>query len=243
MTAEMANRTIATKKISFAISTAVPAMPPKPKTAATSAMMRKVIAQPSMVLPRKSIRLLADAASTSGCEAEFPRRGGNVAPGLSEPPRAADVASPRRRISDGPCGCLEGCSFLRHRRRLFRRHRPRVRGRGGRGDLHDQCRFGLRSGLLCGHCTGPGASRECAFAADRGISTSHRACKTTPIAPRGRARSRGPSERSRQACSAAANPDRMPADGASRFAGREACGGTERSRKGRWRPSTSRAPS
>src|SRR6478736_5511704 len=45
MTAEMANSTIATKKISFAISTAVPAIPPKPNRAATSAMMRKVTAQ------------------------------------------------------------------------------------------------------------------------------------------------------------------------------------------------------
>ena len=41
MTAEIAKSTIATKKISFAISTAVPAMPPKPKTAATRAMIRK----------------------------------------------------------------------------------------------------------------------------------------------------------------------------------------------------------
>src|SRR5688572_2974201 len=50
MTAEIANRTIATKKMSFAISTAVPAMPPNPNTAATRATRRKVIAQPSMVV-------------------------------------------------------------------------------------------------------------------------------------------------------------------------------------------------
>jgi len=49
ITAEMAKSTMATKKISFAISTAVPAMPPKPNRAATSAMMRKVTAQPSMI--------------------------------------------------------------------------------------------------------------------------------------------------------------------------------------------------
>src|SRR5688572_2591036 len=47
--AEMTNRTIATKKMIFAISTAKPAIPPKPSTAAISATTRKVKAQPSMM--------------------------------------------------------------------------------------------------------------------------------------------------------------------------------------------------
>src|SRR5215207_1747637 len=54
MTAEIANSTMATKKISLAISIAVPAMPPKPNTAATRATIRKVTAHPSMALPPES---------------------------------------------------------------------------------------------------------------------------------------------------------------------------------------------
>src|SRR3954451_23918063 len=46
--AEITNRTIATKKMILAISTAVPATPPNPSTAAISATTRKVSAQPSM---------------------------------------------------------------------------------------------------------------------------------------------------------------------------------------------------
>src|SRR6185437_7213082 len=41
---------IATKKMIFAISTANPAMPPNPNTAAISATIRNVKAQPSMAL-------------------------------------------------------------------------------------------------------------------------------------------------------------------------------------------------
>src|SRR5258707_5224971 len=48
--AEMANRIIATKKINLAASTAKPAIPPKPSTAATKATIRNVTAQPSMTV-------------------------------------------------------------------------------------------------------------------------------------------------------------------------------------------------
>jgi hypothetical protein len=47
-TAETMNRMIATKKMILAKSTATAATPPKPNSAATSAMMRNVMAQPSM---------------------------------------------------------------------------------------------------------------------------------------------------------------------------------------------------
>jgi len=46
----MTNSTIKTKNRIFAIPTAVPAIPPKPRMAAISAMMRNVMAQESMVL-------------------------------------------------------------------------------------------------------------------------------------------------------------------------------------------------
>src|SRR5262249_41244947 len=49
-TAEITNRMIATKKMIFAISTAKPAIPPKPSTAAISAIIRNVKAQPSMAV-------------------------------------------------------------------------------------------------------------------------------------------------------------------------------------------------
>src|SRR5262245_48155782 len=48
ITAEIRNSRIATKKMIFAISMAVPAIPPKPSTAATSAMIKKVSAQPNI---------------------------------------------------------------------------------------------------------------------------------------------------------------------------------------------------
>jgi low affinity Fe/Cu permease len=48
--AEITNSMIATKKMILAISTANPAMPPNPKTAAISATIKKVKAQPSMAL-------------------------------------------------------------------------------------------------------------------------------------------------------------------------------------------------
>src|SRR5262249_59407419 len=51
-TAEITNRMIATKKMIVAISTAKPAIPPKPSTAAISAMIRNVKAQPSMAVLR-----------------------------------------------------------------------------------------------------------------------------------------------------------------------------------------------
>src|SRR5215216_2442123 len=65
ITAEMAKRTIATKKISFAMSTAAPAIPPKPKMAATRATIRKVIAQPIMVVTSLSDRRTADDEETT----------------------------------------------------------------------------------------------------------------------------------------------------------------------------------
>src|SRR5215831_5303042 len=46
--ADIAKRTMATKKTIFASSIAVPAMPPKPKAAAISATIKKVIAQPNI---------------------------------------------------------------------------------------------------------------------------------------------------------------------------------------------------
>jgi hypothetical protein len=57
MTAEIRNRAIATKKISLAIETAVPAIPPKPRTAATSATTRKRIAQESIVTSKINITI------------------------------------------------------------------------------------------------------------------------------------------------------------------------------------------
>jgi len=48
--AEITNSMIATKKIILAISTANPAMPPNPSTAAINATIKKVKAQPSMAL-------------------------------------------------------------------------------------------------------------------------------------------------------------------------------------------------
>ena len=48
--AEITNSMIATKKIILAISTANPAMPPNPNTAAINATIKKVKAQPSMAL-------------------------------------------------------------------------------------------------------------------------------------------------------------------------------------------------
>src|SRR3954454_16764009 len=65
ITAEMAKRTIATKKISFAMSTAAPAIPPKPKMAATRATIRKVIAQPIMMVTSLSDRRTADDGETT----------------------------------------------------------------------------------------------------------------------------------------------------------------------------------
>jgi hypothetical protein len=47
---EIANRTIATKKTIFAASMATPAMPPKPSNAAIRATIRKVTAQPNIVV-------------------------------------------------------------------------------------------------------------------------------------------------------------------------------------------------
>ena len=49
--AEMANRTIATKNTNFAASTATPAIPPKPSTAAIKATIRNVTAQLNMTFP------------------------------------------------------------------------------------------------------------------------------------------------------------------------------------------------
>jgi hypothetical protein len=48
--AEITNSMIATKKMILAISTANPAMPPNPSTAAINATIKKVKAQPSMAL-------------------------------------------------------------------------------------------------------------------------------------------------------------------------------------------------
>src|SRR3954469_6279269 len=66
-TAEMANSPIATKKISLAMSPAAPGIPPKPKSAATRATIRKVIAQPSMVVTSRILndRLGADDNRTT----------------------------------------------------------------------------------------------------------------------------------------------------------------------------------
>ena len=48
MISETKNKMIATVKMIFAISIEMTATPPKPKTPAINAMMRKVIAQPNM---------------------------------------------------------------------------------------------------------------------------------------------------------------------------------------------------
>jgi hypothetical protein len=50
MTKETTNNTRKTTKMIFAMPTAVPAMPPKPRIAAMSAMMRKVRAQDNTVI-------------------------------------------------------------------------------------------------------------------------------------------------------------------------------------------------
>jgi hypothetical protein len=49
ITADIANKTIATKKMIFAASIAKPAMPPNPSTAAISATTRNVMAQLNMI--------------------------------------------------------------------------------------------------------------------------------------------------------------------------------------------------
>ena len=49
MTNEMTNRMRKTTKMIFAMPTAVPAIPPNPRTAAMSAMTRKVIAQDNIM--------------------------------------------------------------------------------------------------------------------------------------------------------------------------------------------------
>src|SRR5215212_8666069 len=92
ITAEMAKRTIATKKISFAMSTAAPAIPPKPKMAATRATIRKVIAQPIMVVTSLSDRRTADDEETTptltaGSTVKVVPSG----PGGREPPLGCDV--------------------------------------------------------------------------------------------------------------------------------------------------------
>src|SRR5262249_17746039 len=75
-TAEITNRMIATKKMIFAISTAKPAIPPKPSTAAISATTRNVKAQPSMAVLRhcQNARSCAQRCSINGQNAGMFRR-------------------------------------------------------------------------------------------------------------------------------------------------------------------------
>ena len=61
-TAAIRNSTIATKKMIFAISIAVPAIPPKPNTAAISAMIRNVTAQLIMIVSCKTLHQTAQIA-------------------------------------------------------------------------------------------------------------------------------------------------------------------------------------
>src|SRR5262245_61071430 len=68
MTAEIANRISATKKMILAMSTAKVAMPPKPSTAAINATMRNVRAQPSITSSR------VDAAQRAAFDRPNPER-------------------------------------------------------------------------------------------------------------------------------------------------------------------------
>src|SRR5262249_21836560 len=70
-TAEITNRMIATKKMIFAISTAKPAIPQKRSTAAISAMIRNVKAQPSMAVLR---HVKTRAACSSSAHYAFHKR-------------------------------------------------------------------------------------------------------------------------------------------------------------------------
>ena len=60
--AEITKRMIATKKMILAISTANPAIPPNPSTAAIRATIRKVKAQPSLALLLVSVEFRATNA-------------------------------------------------------------------------------------------------------------------------------------------------------------------------------------
>ena len=100
--AEIRNSTTATKKMIFAISIESPAIPPNPRTAAISATIRKVKAQPSMV---RSPRLLC------GAWAAFARFNGGS--GVKVP------RSVRVRNSSARCG-IEQRRRIRARRKEFR---------------------------------------------------------------------------------------------------------------------------
>jgi hypothetical protein len=77
--AEITNRMIATKKMIFAISTANPAMPPNPSTAAIKATIKNVKAHPSMAIhPHlqggRYRRRLINAPIVQNVPAAVPRR-------------------------------------------------------------------------------------------------------------------------------------------------------------------------
>jgi hypothetical protein len=107
----MSRRTRNTKKMIFAIPAAAPAMPPKPSSAATSAIMRKVKAQPSMGISFR-INMGSERAGTgkvaAGLETGGRREGVTFAPAVSchQACKPGSVPLSRRWpfLLDAPCG-------------------------------------------------------------------------------------------------------------------------------------------
>ena len=68
MSAAIANRMTATKNTILAASTATPAMPPKPSTAAISATTKNVTAQPNMAVPLVWLRIKSACEENAGAK-------------------------------------------------------------------------------------------------------------------------------------------------------------------------------